>query len=284
MLYSPLSKNRSLYSARGFTLIELLVVIAIIAIIAAILFPIFQKVRENARRTTCLSNEKQLGLAFTQYTQDADEHFPQFALYYAGKDQQDWEQSLYPYVKAVAVYVCPDNPAGAAYKADGTGTNADHSGKPQAANSAPILPASYAYNYHIAQSFDDKAETGGSGIAVSLAAINSPASKILMTESFGECGMSYWDWTGSSDFGNNTLANRRGFANHSGRWNCLFCDGHAKNLLPTATGTPLNMWGSNSKNAASDGPSCGTGQMDINCDTSSAIMVTQLANLEAAAK
>ncbi|HEX2998963.1 MAG TPA: prepilin-type N-terminal cleavage/methylation domain-containing protein, partial [Armatimonadota bacterium] len=60
----------------GFTLIELLVVIAIIAILAAILFPVFARARENARKANCLSNCKQIATAFIQYTQDYDERWP----------------------------------------------------------------------------------------------------------------------------------------------------------------------------------------------------------------
>lgn len=60
----------------GFTLIELLVVIAIIAILAAILFPVFARAREQARRSVCVSNVKQLGMAWMMYVQDHDEKFP----------------------------------------------------------------------------------------------------------------------------------------------------------------------------------------------------------------
>ena len=94
-------------SRRGFTLIELLVVIAIIAILAAILFPVFQKVRENARRTACLSNLKQLGLAIVQYNNDFDEKQPcGVSIYGAGSG---WAAQVYPYVKSIAVYQCPDD-------------------------------------------------------------------------------------------------------------------------------------------------------------------------------
>src|SRR5438093_1303615 len=63
-------------SRRAFTLIELLVVIAIIAILAAILFPVFARARSQARKATCASNLKQIGLAFLMYAQDYDETFP----------------------------------------------------------------------------------------------------------------------------------------------------------------------------------------------------------------
>ena len=94
---------------RGFTLIELLVVIAIIAILAAILFPVFQKVRENARRTACLSNEKQLGLAIAQYEQDGDEKGPNGWDEYGRGNGWGWQ--VYPYVKSTGAYACPDDSA-----------------------------------------------------------------------------------------------------------------------------------------------------------------------------
>src|SRR5438477_11899841 len=67
---------KGLLRPRGFTLIELLVVIAIIAILAAILFPVFARARESARKTSCLSNMRQLGTASKMYTSDYDESYP----------------------------------------------------------------------------------------------------------------------------------------------------------------------------------------------------------------
>jgi len=81
--------------AAAFTLIELLVVIAIIAILAAILFPVFAQARERARAITCLSNEKQIGLAVTMYMQDYDGSFPQSG----DQGYVQWYNWVYPYVK-----------------------------------------------------------------------------------------------------------------------------------------------------------------------------------------
>jgi prepilin-type N-terminal cleavage/methylation domain-containing protein len=64
---------------KGFTLIELLVVIAIIAILAAILFPVFAQARDKARAASCLSNNKQIGLAVAMYLQDYDNTYPRSA-------------------------------------------------------------------------------------------------------------------------------------------------------------------------------------------------------------
>jgi prepilin-type N-terminal cleavage/methylation domain-containing protein/prepilin-type processing-associated H-X9-DG protein len=82
---------------KGFTLIELLVVIAIIAILAAILFPVFARARENARRASCQSNLKQIGLAMLQYAQDYDERtVSPWGFGAAGLDTP-WDVKIGPY-------------------------------------------------------------------------------------------------------------------------------------------------------------------------------------------
>jgi len=139
----------------GFTLIELLVVIAIIAILAAILFPVFQKVRENARRTACLSNTKQLAIAAIQYEQDYDEKTPD------GDNQgglgSGWAGQIYSYVNSTGVFLCPDD-----------------SSHPMSQG----VPTSYGFNRNCA--VYNPAFTGPEGR--SLAEFTSPAKTVLLFE------------------------------------------------------------------------------------------------------
>ncbi|RYX80375.1 DUF1559 domain-containing protein [bacterium] len=95
-------------SKAGFTLIEILIVIAIIGLLAAILFPVFARARESARRASCQSNLKQIGIALLQYTQDYDETFPCFyaLAYSAGITHNTW-RALQPYSKSQQIFYCP---------------------------------------------------------------------------------------------------------------------------------------------------------------------------------
>lgn len=113
------------YHANGFTLIELLVVIAILSLLAAILFPVFSRARENARRSNCGSNMKQVGLALLQYNQDYDERMPPYsttgeetltlakAAGYTGADADwrafVWPDLINPYVKSIQILHCPSH-------------------------------------------------------------------------------------------------------------------------------------------------------------------------------
>jgi len=115
----------------AFTLIELLVVIAIIAILAAILFPVFARARENARKSSCQSNLKQLAMGILQYAQDYDERFPYanrtgiplsspppggFWYQEGGSGSAYWPQMVYPYINNLEVFTCPSGARGVASK------------------------------------------------------------------------------------------------------------------------------------------------------------------------
>lgn len=106
------SHSTSNTSKRGFTLIELLVVIAIIALLAAILFPVFARARENARKSSCLNNLKQIGLGLAQYTQDFDEIMPMRQAGGPDDGKQPgggWPVTMQQYVKNVQLFKCPSD-------------------------------------------------------------------------------------------------------------------------------------------------------------------------------
>jgi len=215
---------------KGFTLIELLVVIAIIAILAAILFPVFQRVRENARATACLSNMKQIGVALTQYTQDSDEKmffrvgFKNSRSGYVPSVSgvNAWWDQLLPYIKSDAVFVCPSdsnvtNPVGGA--ATSTGQR-DLSGN--------SMPRSYIACV--------------SAESLALNQIDDPVETMVVTEKWGRdytctnpavstCVNDSWIEPFNGDMTTDAtdptriykVANR-----HNLRVNCAFFDGHAK--------------------------------------------------------
>jgi len=102
--------------AGGFTLIELLVVVAIISILAAILFPVFARARENARRASCQSNLKQIGLGIMQYVQDYDEILPSESVTDSSPLPNGdattyhlWQHMIQPYLKSYQIFNCPSN-------------------------------------------------------------------------------------------------------------------------------------------------------------------------------
>jgi len=201
---------------RAFTLIELLVVIAIIAILAAILFPVFARARENARRASCQSNLKQIALGFMQYTQDYDEKLP---LWFANLDgsavssftttatnagqpgyDEGWAELLQPYLKSTQIFQCPSETTG-----PGTaGSNTNYT--------------DYMYNGDISS------YASGTGAGLSMAAINYPSNTVLNADATSQ-------WSGSI-FGNNYAWGPpyalSYYTRHLDGANISFVDGHVK--------------------------------------------------------
>ncbi len=202
----------------GFTLIELLVVIAIIAILAAILFPVFARARENARRASCQSNLKQIGLGFLQYTQDYDERLPSVTdgsntanvdavwnpytnfgsstVVFSMKDS-----SLQPYIKSTQIWVCPSD------------SNASRSGDSYSSNSCAFALT----------------PVDGRKPGKSLAAFEDTSRWMLLSEE----AQSGQEAATSTDDGYFSLAVGNSFSTrHLEACNISFLDGHVKFYRP----------------------------------------------------
>ena len=240
----------------GFTLIELLVVIAIIAILAAILFPVFTKVREKARQTACMSNMKQLGLAFIQYNQDNDESMPprfdpQFAQGKPGGGQGGWAGDIFPYVKSQGAFACPS---------DGSRNVNDPSG-------VPYGKISYAFNenLYVKGTAWDEYYSGRDSYG-STASYNAPTNTVLLFEIEHFEPTDYWTIPGLDDVSPDSVGapgqwcgtrvnspycstlyatgyvggytdlnlTNKGEGRHTGMANYLAADGHVKSLNPSA--------------------------------------------------
>jgi prepilin-type N-terminal cleavage/methylation domain-containing protein/prepilin-type processing-associated H-X9-DG protein len=193
---------------RGFTLIELLVVIAIISILAAILFPVFARARENARKASCMSNLKQIGIASMMYSQDYDGMLPHQG-WYAGCNEWNgtaaWQ--LEPYIKNTQVWICPSK----------------GKGSPNPANTGQV---SYGFNMlgYI-----------WAGDGASLAGINEPARTIAITDAGAAWLDPYWNQssypTVASGGENARWQTQR--TKHMNFVNALYADGHAKSVRPS---------------------------------------------------
>ena len=204
---------------RGFTLIELLVVVAIIGILSAILFPVFARARENARKASCQSNLKQIGLAWMQYSQDYDEQVMRFSNPGCGATCYWWGGwngtvlsaaggLLDPYMKNTQVNHCPSFPEELmdAYQQTGYAYNVDF-----------LSPTNYSL-------------PGYPPVNVNLAQIEEPA----RTAAFADAAQLYNGTTlqGSTYLSAPSDDYPNFHGRHNGTGNVLFCDGHVKALKP----------------------------------------------------
>jgi prepilin-type N-terminal cleavage/methylation domain-containing protein/prepilin-type processing-associated H-X9-DG protein len=198
--------------SEGFTLIELLVVIAIIAILAAILFPVFARARENARKSTCQSNLKQMATAAMQYAQDYDETLMRTNIHPTTDTWYGWVWQLQPYVKNSEIFTCPSKPS---VKWNGAGTT--YSG--------------FGYGFFGIDGGPD----GGVGLSGRpLAEIKAPSDLVLFGDSSG--APNHWyviDWDDARMGDNGEVSEAR----HSEGANFAFVDGHVKWLKDGTYGT-----------------------------------------------
>jgi prepilin-type N-terminal cleavage/methylation domain-containing protein len=232
----------------GFTLIELLVVIAIIAILAAILFPVFAQAREQARKATCVSNTKQLGLGTMMYVQDYDEMYPCNSWDGAPMGTTDndirqdgnrftlWPWRIMPYLKNKQIFVCTSDP--------GSGKNGwtGYSTDPTDCWGIPT-PISYGHNQHLfGYGGTDRPGPCGDFPApdwavfyqpMSLASVPSPASTYMLSD-YGRGYMESW-WINNLRASNYTRVYNASAPGGGASVDATDATWNARRLLPNAS-------------------------------------------------
>ncbi len=265
-MIQTISHSPSHHKTRSaFTLNELLVVIAIIAILAAILFPVFARARENARRSSCQSNLKQIGLGIIQYTQDYDEKMvPSYHIAVpspsgGGNINIHWKTMLQPYVKSTQIYKCPSNPVGDSPTNDNNST---------LGAAFPDFPAGYAALTDLGSpSIVNAAMKRNSGR--SLSEFTSPSQSIVV----GEITSRTTPTPARAGTDAEINVNNRTMFGHLGSMNFAFADGHVKAMKGSYTAnSTVNMW-------SVDPTGSGSGNLPPNA-TLVAWMRTEQARLE----
>jgi prepilin-type N-terminal cleavage/methylation domain-containing protein len=249
---------------KGFTLIELLVVIAIIAILAAILFPVFARAREQARKASCLSNQKQIGTAVLMYAQDFDELLPPQQVGACGNlaTSYGWADLIMPYVKNEKVFDCPSarikmvmnrniNPPRFYRSQGGSPNNPNDCTTNAAIPNAATTDYNYAVNAFSANGSNANGTCGPWNSAVlSLPAIPSPANVAGIVDSRGSSPFSASGGTGgaySVTDVDGQVDGRRHVGNNANNaqnaLNIVYMDGHSKfTNLHQSCRIPGNIW------------------------------------------
>jgi len=220
---------------KGFTLIELLVVIAIIAILAAILFPVFSRAREQARKAACMSNAKQIGMALMMYCQDWDETYPMNRIGWGRPcwapqqtPHMTWRTMIQPYLKNWQVFDCPSQSNIKGEENGGWG------GCPPPTTPPTPPDVSLEYNYNGYQFC-----SSGNHHVWRMADFPSPADLIIVHEPHIACpDAGVWcNWVF-----------RKESCWHGDGKVFIFADGHVKWLKPQQTTSPVNMWAQVARN------------------------------------
>lgn len=259
MQRGSVSHARHRLQARGFTLIELLVVIAIIAILAAILFPVFAQAREAARKSTCLSNLKQIGTSMMMYAQDFDERLmPPSSDPAAPADESSepisagafgWADLMMPYVKNVQIFECPSNSIHIRLRTDITPSRIYRTpiGNTTSDAAGGAIPAGVDYSYGINEFRNSGLEGPFALNYRSLASLPAPASVVGFAEGRGSSPYSIRGGSGPHDYASveAQVDGRRHTSQQvqkpENAATCVFMDGHTKFINIRSSMFP-NIW------------------------------------------